>query len=316
MTTTEKIAWPLAFILLLFAELFIIFLFHRVVVWFKNRRNTQGDHAYTFLDSEEKPPSPFLNYSRALIAISLLLYQNAVSSTLSLLYCVDINGESRLYSDGNVQCYTDLQKGLFPFLAFFLVPFPFLLILLRKLLHHRVDQKEKFLEVNQSLSTQNHLSHAQEMLAVLEASYKPNRSWWETVSILRRFILLCFSTFLRNPVWKAYGLVFSCLLFLYIHIVFKPIRNKTGQSIETLYLTCLTAIAIMSIPDSVYSLSGLSPPSAAISFDKILGLIFVLFPLGLTCFIAVFLKLQSLKKGKMNQEEHQPLLSSSSSKDP
>jgi hypothetical protein len=246
MSTIDKIVGQLGYILALFGGLLFVFCIHQLMKWGEQRfRGIRYPTAIVEgeLSASFSQPSQFsyVGYSRALISMFLLLFQSLTNTTLALLDCESIQGELRLYQDASVVCYKGWQYPLFIFL-FILVTFPFLLIPLRWYLARHIQNE-----------------HARVVLQVLELSYKPKRNWWETVSLLRRLVLLCFAVFIRSPIWRAHSLTFGCIIFLFAHIFFKPIRDKQGQMLESVLLTCLTAIAVLQIPAGVYFETGIKP---------------------------------------------------------
>jgi hypothetical protein len=81
--------------------------------------------------------SEYARYAGALTALVLLMYEGVTSATMDLLNCVPWDGALRLFRAGYVACYAEWQYPLFVLLGGFLVPFPLLLVLLRRWLSSR-----------------------------------------------------------------------------------------------------------------------------------------------------------------------------------
>ena len=80
---------------------------------------------------------------------------------MELLNCVSLSGGLRLYSVGEVECYTGWQYFLFVVLGLFLVPFPLALIPIR----YGIS------------SWWQNSAHAHAILEVFEEPYAVNRKW-------------------------------------------------------------------------------------------------------------------------------------------
>jgi len=216
-------------------------------------------------------------YAGALAGILLLMYQGAVAGTMALLTCVMVGHQLRLLKAGDVTCYTAWQALLFVVLGGLLAPFPLLLVLVRRLLRRK--------------SAEDIFGWKGAILQVLEGPYAPNRRWWESVSIFRRFVLVALATFVVHPIWRAIALFFGCCLVLSSHLYFHPFADRSYQHLETVFLAALMVIACLQTPPAVYSSIGLEftgPTTDALASVTFTAIIF---PILCAAMTALFLSI-------------------------
>jgi hypothetical protein len=164
---------------------------------------------------------------------------------MDLLNCVPWDGALRLFRAGYIACYAEWQYPLFVLLGGFLVPFPLLLVLLRRWLSSR----------------QRRLGSSAEgwaVLHVLEGPYARGRTWWESVGMLRRLALLAVATFVPDLMWRALGLAAGCFIVLLSHAYLRPYADRYYGWAETLFLCDLTLVAGLQIPQATFA--GLGQP--------------------------------------------------------
>lgn len=66
--------------------------------------------------------------------------------------------------------------------------------------------------------------------------------YWESVLIVRRFVLLCFHEFISNPMLRLFCLSCACLLILVHHVITKPYHNSKMNSCESMSLLIMLVI--------------------------------------------------------------------------
>ncbi len=197
--------------------------------------HTDGDH--------HAHGSEYARYAGALTALVLLMYEGVTSATMDLLNCVPWDGALRLFRAGYVACYVEWQYPLFVLLGGFVVPFPLLLVLLRRWLSSR----------------QRRLGSSAEGWAVLHVLEGPDargRTWWESVGMLRRLALLAVATFVPDPMWRALGLAGGCFVVLLSHVYLRPCADRYYGWAETLFLCDLTLVAGLQIPQATFAALG------------------------------------------------------------
>ena len=70
---------------------------------------------------------------------------------------------------------------------------------------------------------------------------------WEGVYILRRLLLVAFSSFITDPVYKLYAMLLAQVIFLLHHLHLKPYAAKSMNHLETFSLTMLVLINSMNL---------------------------------------------------------------------
>jgi len=179
-------------------------------------------------------------YAAALTGLLLLMYEGATGATMELLNCSSVHDGLYIFRAAEQECYAVWQYPLF--LLLLLVVVPLMLPLLCSHLEKRWPSS----------------LYAYAVREVLQASYNKNRSWWETVGLLRRMmLLLSFATFILNPVGRALAIFTSCLIILLSHLLFKPHANQYYGWVESAFLSNLCLLAALAVPKAVYAYLGL-----------------------------------------------------------
>jgi len=211
-------------------------------------------------------------YAAALTGLFLLMYEGATAATMELLSCSSVHGDLHIFRGAEQECYTVWQYPLF-LLLLLLVVVPLMLPFMCSLLEKRWPS---------SLYTYA-------VLEVLQASYRKSRRWWEAVGLLRRLLLLSFSTFILNPVARALAIFTSSLVILLSHLFFKPHANQYYGWVESAFLSNLCLLAALAIPKAVYVFLGLSYRDTlmanAISWT---AAVLVMLPLGWCALVLLF----------------------------
>ncbi|ELR24676.1 uncharacterized protein ACA1_173030 [Acanthamoeba castellanii str. Neff] len=287
----------------LLAELALVWLGHRVVVGgfvraVQSRRrrgpllqhhrvNTAADYNYED-DDDDKPQSTeggddvasttaakaTTPYAAAGMALGLLLYQSIAGTTLALLHCVEVDGVTRLFRSGAVECFAGWQWGLVAVLALIVAPFPLLLLAARIVLgRYRATS-----------------ATARGVLGVLEGPYRPGRRWWESANMARRLVLAALATFVVDPVWRAMALFGACLVALLLHVHLAPFASRAYGSAETAFLAILAAIAALQGPLAAYAQlgAGLGGSTATIIANDV-QVALTLLPLAYCALVALWL---------------------------
>jgi len=169
-----------------------------------------------------------------------LAYSTLTRTTLLYLDCVPIELawgiENRLFLDGDIICNQPWQHFLYAMVIVILAPLPFLVIAFRYYLNKSIP---KGFVVRKSAK--------KAMLDVFEGPYRINRKYWESVILLRKFILNVFYSLINDPFLKAFLLAMGCIIILIMHIVMTPFSDKYVQSAEAVSLFMLLVLSIMNI---------------------------------------------------------------------
>jgi hypothetical protein len=214
--------------------------------------------------------SPYAIYAGTLVALILLLYEGVTSTTASLLQCtVRLGGTWRLFTAGYIECPQPWQWLLGLTLGSVLLTFPVLLLYVRSKAHRA-----------------KHSAAAHSVLEALEGSYTPDCNWWESVSMLRRLVLVLLTTFVPDDQWRALSLFVVCLVVLLSHLYFKPFPGKQAHRVETAFLCDLVILSALQVDHSVYEYLGFSVEQRRGVALAILQGLLVLLPL-IYCFLVV-----------------------------
>ncbi len=223
-------------------------------------------------DADRAHGSEYARYAGALTALVLLMYEGVTSATMDLLNCVPWDGALRLFRAGYVTCYAEWQYPLFVLLGGFLVPFPFLLVGLRRWLSSQQRRRDSS-------------AWGWAVLHVLEGPYVRGRAWWESVGMLRRLALLAVATFVPDPMWRALGLAAGCFVVLLSHAYLRPYADRYYGWAETLFLCDLTLVAVLQIPQATFATLGQPFEGAAAEVVAYLQEALALLPLAFCAYV-------------------------------
>ena len=223
-------------------------------------------------DADLAHGSEYARYAGALTALVLLMYEGVTSATMDLLNCVPWDGALRLFRAGYVTCYAEWQYPLFVLLGGFLVPFPFLLVGLRRWLSSQQRRRDSS-------------AWGWAVLHVLEGPYVRGRAWWESVGMLRRLALLAVATFVPDPMWRALGLAAGCFVVLLSHAYLRPYADRYYGWAETLFLCDLTLVSVLQIPQATFATLGQPFEGAAAEAVAYLQEALALLPLAFCAYV-------------------------------
>ena len=213
--------------------------------------------------------------------ILLLGYERLADTSMSLLHCVSIGPEWRLFLDGNVQCWQWWQNVLVLYIAVFVVPFIVVLYFGSLQLYRDKLSVKEFLGacvlpfpvlvywavmyVRKDGRRATHHSDADEVKHILHESFRqPSQGdkgavHWESVLIGRRFVLLCLHAFIADPMVRLLCLDGACAVILAHHFVTRPYRSVKANTCETISLIALVTIATFNALEAAFVSAGLEP---------------------------------------------------------
>ena len=167
-------------------------------------------------------------YIGGILQTMLLGYTTLASVSFSLLRCVPIGSEKRLFYDGNIVCFQWWQYILIAFICTFFVPFVFLLLWGSFKLYSRTISVKRFLmacclplpcllywayvslsckarSVTSQNSSSNQLSRNSVERVLYDCFKRPEDGGklslsWEGVMIGRRLILIALKDFISDPI--------------------------------------------------------------------------------------------------------------------
>ena len=212
-------------------------------------------------------------YLGGVLQTMLLGYTTLAFSSFSLLRCVPIGSEQRLFYDGNVVCFQWWQYILVAFICTFVVPFVFVLLWGSFKMYNRTLSVGKFLWLcsfplpsllylayiflfcrARNVASED-LSPSQESRSsverVLYDCFKNPENGsklslsWEGVMIGRCLILICFSSFVIDPMPRLLIMSFFCVLFLQHHSMTWPFRDGIANVVETISLVFIVLLGVV-----------------------------------------------------------------------
>lgn len=218
-------------------------------------------------------PPRFTLYLAAGVETLLLGYERLTDVSLSLLKCVPVHSESRLFLDGNIHCWQWWQYVLISYIVVFVVPFIFVLYWgSRKLVQQSVSTKELALACimplpllcywairccfKKKLALRRWQEDNEDIKMVLQAPFRQpveddeGTLYWESVLIGRRLVLLVLHSFIADPMLRLLCLDFACMAIFVHHLCKKPYRDTIANACETISLVALIIIATFSLAEA------------------------------------------------------------------
>jgi len=214
-------------------------------------------------------------YVGGILQTLLLGYTTLATVSFSLLRCVTIGSEKRLFYDGNHVCFQWWQYILVGFVSTFVIPFVFVLLWGSYKLYGKTLSVGKFLlacffplpsliywlfiSFCQVIRNPVHeVSTPQQMTLnsverVLYDSFKRpvegrNLSLsWEGIMIGRRLILVVMKSFVNSPMPRLLIMSLFCFLFLLHHVVAQPFRDSLANKAETISLLSIAILGMVNL---------------------------------------------------------------------
>ena len=222
----------------------------------------------------QKYPSP-QPYLGGILRTMLLGYSTLGSTSFSLLRCVPIGSEKRLFYDGNIVCFQWWQYILIAFVFVSFVPFVVVLFWgsfklysgtistgifilaccfpLPLLLYWAFAAKFcKASNVYYRGSFTRETSRNSAERVLYDSFKRPEDGGklslsWESVMIGRRLVLIVFKVFINDPMPRLLFMTFFSVLFLLHHALTQPFRDSTANKVETISLLFLVVLAIVNV---------------------------------------------------------------------
>jgi len=218
---------------------------------------------------KEKPA--LIHYMTVVMEVLLLGYERLAETSLTLMQCVSIRSEQRLFIDANVPCMQWWQYLLLVYIIVFVVPFIVVLYWGSSKLSRASLTANEFLAscmiplpfliywfVKRILKRRNRDStNAQvvnlDVLGILHGPFREPQGddkgtlYWESVLIGRRLVLLTCQAFITNLMLRMVCMVGACFLMTIHHVIKNPYRDALANKAETLSLTALSMIAVINL---------------------------------------------------------------------
>ena len=214
-------------------------------------------------------------YVGGILQTLLLGYTTLASVSFTLLRCIPIGTEKRLFYDGKVVCYQWWQYLLIAFVCIFVIPFVFVLLWGSYKLFGGTLSVGKFLLACalplpsfiywsffslfgkiQNPVVENpspHQGARKNVEMVLYGSFKrPEDSKilslsWESVMIGRRLILIILKALISDPLARLLVMTFFGVLFLLHHALTQPFRDGIVNTVETISLLFIVLLGLLNV---------------------------------------------------------------------
>ena len=217
-------------------------------------------------------------YVGGILQTLLLGYTTLASVSFTLLRCVPIGTERRLFYDGNVVCFQWWQYLLIAFVCIFVIPFVFVLHWGSYKLYGGTLSVGQFLlacalplpsfiywsfiywssvfgkrrnPIVDEPSPHKRARYYVEM--VLYASFKRPDDGnilslsWESVMIGRRLILIMLKAFVSDPLLRLLIMTLFGVLFLLHHALTQPFRDAFANTVETISLLFIVVLGLLNV---------------------------------------------------------------------
>ena len=342
MTPVAKTAWSSAFILYLFAVLFLFYALSGFCCCClaPNRRPRIG-----VFSMPERMLTTF-------VMLFLYTYQEIAENALLLLNCTKVDGISVLFHDGNVTCLQSWQYGVIimvgvfvlPFftvllfgprllevgrisLLFFLLSFIFPLFLAVPMIIYFVElYRGKVPSISEQTQQrrgdkticcgENNAQITETIVEVVTGSYKTDilgGVCWEGVINFRRMVLVLLFTFVNDVLLKQIFLSLGCFLILLVHLRAMPFKQGYSNAFESVSLSMLIVISATNLVKAAFYYTQTIPRGAAyfvmIVFEWIEALALGILPVCIVIILLLSLVVRagsSLAHKGNNDSPHRP----------
>lgn len=222
--------------------------------------------------SRRQEPPCFGPYVGGILRTLLLGYATLASVLFSVLRCIPIGKESRLFLDANIICFQAWQYVLIAFDLSFIVPFVLVLCWGSSMLFNKKISVGNFLlavcfplplllywiyvAFHRARDAASDVPSSNDTLRncverVLSGPFKKPEHGsklslsWEGVMVGRRLILILVKTYVSDPMLSLLFMCFFCVLFLLHHTMTEPFRDDVANRLETISLLSLVILALM-----------------------------------------------------------------------
>ena len=260
-------------------------------------------------------------YMGGVLQTLLLGYASLASVSFDLLHCVPVGSKTRLFFDGNIECYTSWQYIFMIVDSVFFVPFLFVLLWGSCKLYSGTVSVKHFLiaccfplpsliywAISAMFCRERHLAKLEEPPArqaskifverVLYEPFKPPEEGnklslsWEGFLIGRRLILIVLNATIHDQMTRLCTISFVCVLFLLHHCTTQPYRDGIANKVETISLLCLVLLATIntffaSFPSFGIPLDSTNPFTPSAKAFKIVEITILCFLPAIACLLLI-----------------------------
>ena len=233
--------------------LFVYFITKRIINLFSDKNSDKKKS----LSVSDTPPLSFSQrVGIGIIRIIMFGYKNVATFAIVMVHCVDIKGDSVMFIDGNVKCYTPLQYASFALIILWVIPFPAALmksyqmymtdktITMRQFvfslifpwvavyfwLTRRCCENSNWVRSSNQKESRDEnvrsLLHEIFQEAYRKIKGKDESVFWETWRLYQRLILAVITTYAINPVERICCTAPLILFFHFVYSFVKPYKKN------------------------------------------------------------------------------------------
>ena len=188
-----------------------------------------------------------------------------------LVHCVDVDGKSVLFLDGDTECFQWWQWATIVCLLCFVLPFPALLVSLRRWLHRTRDRSD-------AMAT----PHLDASLFLLEGPYTRGKSYWESVVYLFRLMVILPSTFVTSTWACSVTLTVICAAQALCTVLASPFADRIQNNIDRCLHSTLVVVSVLSVRQMDSATAGDVDAQRALQASLATGVPMACFAVGLT----------------------------------
>jgi hypothetical protein len=204
------------------------------------------------IDSFRKLKKAWGKYYSTFSFLIFLLYQGVIQQNLSIFRCYDSSGTSGKYliDDFTIRCdnatyYLAVVIGVC-FLVIYSFGIPFFIWQFLRRNRHRMAIDPATQKPSDP--------HFNKCFSFIYNGYKPERFYWESVLMFRKFGVVAIASFVQNEFYQIFFSTTLVVLFLILHLNYLPYENRTLNSLETMmllavYFTQIACLAFAMNPD-------------------------------------------------------------------
>ena len=233
---------------------------------------------------------------RAALAIMfaiLFSYQKLATSLFKLVNCVNINDQSVMFIDAEIECYTFGQSIVFLLLIFSICPFSFYIALSPALMKKGyISLGEFFLGcilplpitvywaikyVVKKNASVNPTDDAVSVYKLLQGPYREfdlpgilRYTCWSGILLGRRLCLILAATFISNVVIRLSIMMAVCQIALLHHVLVRPCKERRGNAAGTISSSALLTICTVNLLRAAYESAESVPDGPNFTLMKVL----------------------------------------------
>ena len=202
---------------------------------------------------------------QAIVFAILFSYQKLATSLFKLVNCVTINGQSVMFIDGEIDCYTIGQIIVLFLLVLCICPFSFYIALSPALLKHGYITLVEFFigcllplpmtiiwAIKYYLKKNKKTKPNDDAVSVYKLLQGPYREFdlpgilrytcWSGVLLGRRLCLILAATFISNVVVRLSIMMAVCQIALLHHVLVRPCKERRGNAAGTISSSALLTV--------------------------------------------------------------------------